>query len=121
MTVYIVVRRDDYLDAEVCENLAVFTVYRNAIKYINEQPEKYHISYDIDEFELPGNYSEIPNSCGDKAMPREHYEKLLNWLGVCEPDVDTTLSDGYDPESPGCMTCPQRDKACLFAREHGYR
>ena len=54
-------------------------------------------------------------------MPPSHYEKLVSWLGICEPQINFTLAKIYDENSPGCQTCAQRDKACKFFREHpGY-
>ena len=54
----------------------------------------------------------------DDAMPRMHYEQLIDWLNICQPVIGKKLKDVYDENSTGCMTCKKRDTACAFLRNH---
>lgn len=49
--IYLVTRRRAWGDVEEVDVLCFFTEYRKAIEYVNSFPDKFNVSYDIDEVE----------------------------------------------------------------------
>lgn len=53
-------------------------------------------------------------------MPKQDYDQLICFLGICQPQEGCKLKDVYDPETNGCRDCKQKDGACAMLRESEY-